>query len=211
MRDNAAQLLADMEASERERTGIKKLKIGYNRVFGYYIDLPAAADTSKLPEEYIRKQTLANHERYITAELKSLEAEISSARERICDIEYRLFCETRASVANRVNRIQDAANAVAELDAVCSLAETAVRNGYVCPEVDESGVIEIHDGRHPVVELTQKDTRFVPNDTHLNLTSDRLAIITGPNMAGKSTYMRQTALIVLMAQMGSLCPPGARR
>ena len=206
VRDNAAQLLADMEASERERTGIKKLKIGYNRVFGYYIDLPAAADTSKLPEEYIRKQTLVNHERYITAELKSLEAEISSARERICDIEYRLFCETRASVANRVNRIQDAANAVAELDAVCSLAETAVRNGYVCPEVDESGVIEIHDGRHPVVELTQKDTRFVPNDTHLNLTSDRLAIITGPNMAGKSTYMRQTALIVLMAQMGSFVP-----
>ncbi len=109
-------------------------------------------------------------------------------------------------MANRVNRIQDAANAVAELDAVCSLAETAVRNGYVCPEVDESGVIEIHDGRHPVVELTQKDTRFVPNDTHLNLTSDRLAIITGPNMAGKSTYMRQTALIVLMAQMGSFVP-----
>ncbi len=204
--DNAAQLIADLEARERARTGIKKLRVGYNRAFGYYIDLPASAGSVKLPDEYIRKQTLANNERYITAELKSLEAEIFSARERICEIEYRLFCELRARVAGKINRVQDTSDTVAELDAVCSLAEAAVRNGYVCPEVDDSGEIDIREGRHPVVELMQKDTRFVPNDTRLNCGADRLAIITGPNMAGKSTYMRQTALIVLMAQMGSFVP-----
>ncbi len=206
VRENAAGLIAEMEARERERTGVKKLRIGYNRVFGYYIDLPASADASALPAEYVRKQTLANHERYITAELKGLESEISSARERICELEYRVFCETRAKVAARIGRVQATAEAVAELDAVCSLAQAAVKYGYVCPEVDLSGEIEIRDGRHPVVELMQKDSRFVPNDTHLNLTTDRMAIVTGPNMAGKSTYMRQTALIVLMAQMGSFVP-----
>ena len=127
VRENAAGLIAEMEARERERTGIKKLRIGYNRVFGYYIDLPASADASALPAEYVRKQTLANHERYITAELKGLEAEISSARERICELEYRVFCETRAKVAARIGRVQATAEAVAELDAVCSLAEAAVR------------------------------------------------------------------------------------
>ena len=206
VRDNAAQLIAGLEARERERTGVRKLKIGYNRVFGYYIDVPGSVDASSLPDEYVRKQTLANHERYFTVELKSLEAEISTARERVCRLEYCLFCETRAKIAKQVDRIQAAAEAVAELDALCSLAETAVRNGYVCPDVDDSGVIDIRDGRHPVVELMQKDARFVPNDTFLNRGDDRLAIITGPNMAGKSTYMRQTALIVLMAQMGSYVP-----
>ena len=206
VRENAAQLIAGLEARERERTGIKKLKVGYNKVFGYYIDVPGKVPAEQLPEDYIRKQTLVNNERYYTAELKALEAEISSARERICDIEYRLFCEVRAGVAARVGRIQAAAGLIAELDAVCSLAEAAVRNGYVCPEVDLSGEIRICGGRHPVVELMQKETRFVPNDTHLNLGGDRLAIITGPNMAGKSTYMRQTALIVLMAQIGSFVP-----
>ena len=206
VRDNAAQLIRDMERSEQERTGIKKLKIGYNRVFGYYIDVPASAGDVKLPDEYIRKQTLANHERYFTAALKTLESEISTARDSVNRIEYDIFCSLRGKIAARVGRVQAAADAVARADTLYSLAETAVRNGYVCPEVDDSGVIEIHAGRHPVVEQMQKDTLFVPNDTYLNQGSDRLAIITGPNMAGKSTYMRQTALIVLMAQIGSFVP-----
>ena len=209
VRDNAASLIKQMERSEQERTGIKKLKIGYNRVFGYYIDVPASAQGAALPDEYIRKQTLANHERYFTAELKALEAEISNARESVNSIENSIFCALRGGIAAKVDRVQATAEAIARLDAVCSLAETAVRNGYVRPEVDDSGVIEIHAGRHPVVEQMRKDTLFVPNDTYLNLSSDRLAIITGPNMAGKSTYMRQTALIALMAQIGSFVPARA--
>lgn len=206
MRDNGAKMVAELEARERERTGIKKLKVGYNKVFGYYIDVPNSAGGVQLPEEYIRKQTLVSNERYFTPELKELENTLLTAKERIAELEYRHFTQVRESVASKVDRIQKAAAAVALLDTVCSLAETAVRNGYVCPEIDLSGGIGIREGRHPVVEQAQKDTLFVPNDTFLNTGDDRVAIVTGPNMAGKSTYMRQTALIVLMAQMGSFVP-----
>ena len=206
LRDNSVDTISAMESREQERTGIKKLRIGYNRVFGYYIDVPGKVPESELPADYVRKQTLVNHERYFTVELKALEAELASARDSLARLEYELFCETRGRVAAELARIQASAEAAAELDSLCSLAETAVRNGYTCPELDMSGVIDIRGGRHPVVELMQRETRFVPNDAYLNMSTDRLAVITGPNMAGKSTYLRQTALIVLMAQMGSYVP-----
>ena len=206
VRDNGARLVAELEARERERTGIKKLKVGYNKVFGYFIDVPKSAGEDKVPADYIRKQTLVSNERYFTQELKELETTLLTARERINELEYRYFCELRDAVAAEVERIQATAAAVARLDALCSLAEVAVRNGYTMPQVDASRGIRIVEGRHPVVEQTMKDVLFVPNDTTLNDGDDRVAIVTGPNMAGKSTYMRQTALIVLMAQMGSFVP-----
>ena len=206
VRDHGAQTVAELEQRERERTGAKKLKIGYNKVFGYYIAIPNSAGITELPEDYIRKQTLVSSERYFTHELKELENTLLTARERIAELEYQLFNEVRQLVADEVARVQAAADAVARLDALCSLAETAVKNNYVCPEVDLSRTIDIREGRHPVVEQAQKDSLFVPNDTFLNDADDRVAIVTGPNMAGKSTYMRQTALIVLMAQMGSFVP-----
>ncbi|MCQ2558088.1 MAG: DNA mismatch repair protein MutS [Oscillospiraceae bacterium] len=206
MRDNGAQMVTELEARERERTGIKKLKIGYNKVFGYFIDVPRSAGEANIPAEYIRKQTLVSNERYFTPELKELENSLLNARERINSLEYDGFIAIRNSIAAKVDRIQKTAEAVARLDALCALAETAVRNGYTMPEVDVSGTIQILDGRHPVVEQTLKDVLFVPNDTYLNQKEDTVAIVTGPNMAGKSTYMRQTALIVLMAQMGSFVP-----
>ena len=206
VRDHGAQTVAELEQRERERTGAKKLKVGYNKVFGYYIDIPNSAGITELPEDYIRKQTLVSSERYFTHELKELENTLLTARERIAELEYQLFNEVRQLVADEVARVQAAADAVARLDALCSLAETAVKNNYVCPEVDLSRTIDIREGRHPVVEQAQKDSLFVPNDTFLNDADDRVAIVTGPNMAGKSTYMRQTALIVLMAQMGSFVP-----
>ena len=206
VRDNGAALVAGLEQRERERTGIKKLKLGFNKVFGYYIDVPNSAGDVPLPEEYIRKQTLVSSERYFTPELKELENTLLTARERIAELEYQLFTELRLFVAGEVARVQAAAEAVAKLDVYCSLAEAAVKNRYVCPEVDLSPTLDIKEGRHPVVEQAQKDDLFVPNDTFLNGTTDRCAIVTGPNMAGKSTYMRQTALIVLMAQIGSFVP-----
>ena len=206
VRDNGASMVAELEQRERERTGIKKLKLGFNRVFGYYIDVPNSAGDVPLPEEYIRKQTLVSSERYFTPELKELENTLLTARERIAEIEYQRFNELRLFVAGEVARVQAAAELVARLDVFCSLAEVAVRNRYVCPEVDLSQTLDIKEGRHPVVEQAQKDVLFVPNDTFLNGTTDRCAIVTGPNMAGKSTYMRQTALIVLMAQIGSFVP-----
>ena len=206
VRDNGASMVAELEQRERERTGIKKLKLGFNRVFGYYIDVPNSAGDVPLPEEYIRKQTLVSSERYFTPELKELENTLLTARERIAEIEYQRFNELRLFVAGEVARVQAAADLVARLDVFCSLAEVAVRNRYVCPEVDLSQTLDIKEGRHPVVEQAQKDVLFVPNDTFLNGTTDRCAIVTGPNMAGKSTYMRQTALIVLMAQIGSFVP-----
>ena len=206
VRDNGARLVAELEARERERTGIKKLKVGYNKVFGYFIDVPKSAGEEHIPADYIRKQTLVSNERYFTQELKELENTLLTARDRINELEYRYFCEVRDAVAAEVERVQATAAAVAKLDALCSLAETAVRNGYTKPDVDTSRVIRIVEGRHPVVEQTMKDVLFVPNDTTLNDGDDRVAIVTGPNMAGKSTYMRQTALIVLMAQMGSFVP-----
>jgi len=206
VRDNGARMLSDLELRERERTGIKKLKIGYNKVFGYYIDIPSSAGAETVPEDYIRKQTLVSNERYFTQELKELENELLTARDTINGMEYDIFSEVRAAAAENVDRIQAASDAVARLDVLCSLAETAVRGGYTMPEVDASKSLEIIEGRHPVVEAAMKDVLFVPNDTVLNDTHDRVAIVTGPNMAGKSTYMRQTALIVLMAQMGSFVP-----
>jgi len=206
VRDNGARLVQELEARERERTGIKKLKVGYNKVFGYYIDVPKSAGLENVPEDYIRKQTLVSNERYFTQELKELENTLLTAKDRINDLEYRYFCEVRDSVAAKVERVQQAADAVARLDALCSLAEVAVRNAYTCPEIDTSRTLHIVQGRHPVVEQSMKDVLFVPNDTFLNDQDDRVAIVTGPNMAGKSTYMRQTALVVLMAQMGSFVP-----
>ena len=206
VRDNGAQMVTQLEARERERTGIKKLKVGYNKVFGYYIDVPRSAGLENVPEDYIRKQTLVSNERYFTQELKELENTLLTARESINELEYQIFCELRDRVAQQVGRVQAAADAVARLDALCSLAETAVRNNYSMPEVDASADLHILEGRHPVVEQTLKEVLFVPNDTYLNDRDDRVAIVTGPNMAGKSTYMRQTALIVLMAQMGSFVP-----
>ena len=201
--------MAVIEARERERTG-KKLKVGYNRVFGYYIEIPRSA-SEDVPEGYIRKQTLSNCERFITQELKELETTLLTAKDRLCALEYRLFTELREQIAGEVGRIQAASYAVASFDALCSLAETAAKNNYCMPEVDLSGVIEIRDGRHPVVEKMQTDALFVPNDTFADTDGTRTLIITGPNMAGKSTYMRQTALIVLMAQMGAFVPARTAR
>ena len=206
VRDNGAQMVRELEERERQRTGIKKLKVGYNKVFGYYIDIPKSAGDVEVPAEYIRKQTLVSNERYFTPELKELEDTLLTARERINDLEYRYFCEIRDLAASMVDRVQASAAAVAQLDALCSLSEVAARNNYTMPEVDTSQTLQIVEGRHPVVEQTLQDVLFVPNDTSLNDKTDRVAIVTGPNMAGKSTYMRQTALIVLMAQMGSFVP-----
>ena len=206
VRDNGAQMVTALEARERERTGIKKLKVGYNKVFGYYIDVPRSAGLENVPEDYIRKQTLVSNERYFTQELKELENTLLTARERINELEYQIFCELRDKIAAQVERIQTTADAVARLDVLCSMAEVAVRNNYSMPEVDASRELTILEGRHPVVEQTLRDVLFVPNDTRLNDRDDRVAIVTGPNMAGKSTYMRQTALIVLMAQIGSFVP-----
>ena len=203
-------VIVRMEAAEKERTGIRTLKIGYNKVFGYYIEV-SNSFKDQVPESYIRKQTLVNGERYITQELKDLEHDILSANDRITALEYQLFTDLRLHIAAQAARVQQAAALVAELDALCSLAAVAVKNNYCCPVVDESGVIEIHDGRHPVVEQMRRDSMFVPNDTYMGVKDDRVAIITGPNMAGKSTYMRQVALIVLMAQIGSFVPARAAR
>ena len=199
-----------IEQREREKTGIKNLKIGYNRVFGYYIEV-SKGNLSLVPEHYIRKQTLTNCERYITEELKKLESTVLGAQERLTALEYELFCVLREKIAAQVFRIQRTAQALANLDVLCSLAALACENHYVCPEVDFSGRIEIRDGRHPVVEKMLDGSFFVPNDTMLDNKSDRVAIITGPNMAGKSTYMRQVALITIMAQMGSFVPASAAR
>ena len=206
LRDHGAERIAALEEQERQNTGIKKLKVGYNRVFGYYIDVPKSAGDRPVPDHYIRKQTLVSNERYFTPELKELENSLLTARDRIQTLEYEYFCAVRDAVAAQVCRIQQTAAQIAALDCFCSLAETAVRSRYTMPEVDASTDLVIREGRHPVVEQTLKDVRFVPNDTVLNTGSDRLAIVTGPNMAGKSTYMRQTALIVLMAQIGSFVP-----
>ena len=203
-------VLAEMEAREKEKTGIRTLKIGYNKVFGYYIEV-SNAFRDQVPDTYIRKQTLVNGERYITQELKDLEHEILTASERVVALEYELFTRLRQEIADQSARIQRSATAVAEVDALASFAAVAVRNRYCRPTVDESGVIEIHDGRHPVVEQMLSDSLFVPNDTFMGEREDRVAIITGPNMAGKSTYMRQVALIVLMAQLGSFVPASSAR
>lgn len=203
-------LLASIEAREKEKTGIRTLKIGYNKVFGYYIEV-SNSFKDQVPDSYLRKQTLVNGERYVTRELKDLEQEIMTAGERVNALEYELFSALRDAVAAGAARIQRTAAAVAALDTLCSFAAVAVKNGYCRPIVDDSGVIEIHDGRHPVVERVLRDALFVPNDTYMGEKENRVAIITGPNMAGKSTYMRQVALITLMAQIGSFVPAKSAR
>ena len=197
--------LAQMEAEEKEKTGIRTLKIGYNKVFGYYIEV-SNSFKEQVPDHYIRKQTLVNGERYITQELKDLEHDVLTAKDRDAALEYELFSALRAKLAESVTRVQLAASLIAQLDTLCSFAAVAVKNNYCRPCVDESGVIEIQAGRHPVVEKMRSDALFVPNDTLMGAKEDRVSIITGPNMAGKSTYMRQVALIVLMAQVGSFVP-----
>ena len=208
--DNGKGYLTAVEQSEQEKTGIKKLKIGYNRVFGYYIEVTNSFK-DLVPEHYIRKQTLANCERYITQELKELESKVLGAQERIVRIEFELFSQIRSKIADELERVRVTGKAVARLDVLCSLAYTAVTNNYVRPTVDTSDDVIIKDGRHPVVELMLGGAPFVPNDTHLDCGDYRSAIITGPNMAGKSTYMRQVALIVLMAQIGSFVPASSAK
>ena len=202
--------LADIERRERERTGIPKLKVGYNKVFGYYIEC-GRVHADAIPEDYIRKQTLANCERYVTPELKALEGEVLSASDRLTALEYQLFTQVRENIAAQVERLQKTSRAIACVDVLCSLAKVAQQNHYVKPQMDDLDVIDIKDGRHPVVEQVLEGELFVPNDTLLNCGDDRVYIITGPNMAGKSTFMRQVALIVIMAQIGSFVPASSAR
>ena len=194
-----------IEEAEKKATGIKTLKVGYNRVFGYYIEV-SKSFIGNVPERFIRKQTLANGERYITQELKDMESQMLGASDKITALEYQLFTEVRLKIAENVHRIQKTAFILAKLDVYRSLAEVACRNGYCRPEITYGDEIIIKDGRHPVVEQFAKDSYFVPNDTNLDGGKNRFMLITGPNMAGKSTYMRQTALICLMAQIGSFVP-----
>ena len=197
--------IAAIEAAEKERTGIRTLKVGFNRVFGYYIEV-SKSFMDQVPGHYIRKQTLANCERYITQELKELENQVLTAKGRLTALEYQIFQNLREHLAEQAARVQQTAAAVAATDALCSLATVAVQRGYCRPEITLGNEISIDSGRHPVVEVMLKDSLFVPNDTKLGAADNTVAIITGPNMAGKSTYMRQVALIVLMAQMGSFVP-----
>ena len=197
--------LADLETKEREKTGIKNLRIRYNKVFGYYLEVTNSFK-DLVPDYYTRKQTLANAERYIIPELKELEDTILGAEDKLCALEYELYCEVRNTIAAELTRIQRTAKAVAKLDVIASLALIAERNNYVRPKINEKGVIDIRDGRHPVVEKMIPNDMFIANDTYLDDKKQRISIITGPNMAGKSTYMRQAALIVLMAQLGSFVP-----
>ena len=199
------QWLSQLEAKERERTGIKTMKVKYNRVFGYYLEVTNSFK-DLVPEDYIRKQTLVNAERYVTPELKELENLILGAEDKLYALEYELFCQVRDAVGKEVVRIQKTAKAVATLDAILSLALVAERNNYVRPKINTTGVIDIKNGRHPVVEQMIENDMFIANDTYLDNHKKRISVITGPNMAGKSTYMRQTALIVLMAQLGSFVP-----
>ncbi len=199
------QWLAQLEEQDRERTGIKNLKIRYNKVFGYYFEVTNSY-RNMVPEDYVRKQTLANAERYTTPKLKELEDTILNAEEKLTTLEYDLFCKIRDSIAAELERIQKTAKAVARLDVYASLSLVSERNHYVRPKLNDKGVIDIKDGRHPVVEQMISNDMFISNDTHLDNGSHCISIITGPNMAGKSTYMRQTALIVLLAQVGCFVP-----
>ncbi|MCI8331759.1 MAG: DNA mismatch repair protein MutS [Clostridiales bacterium] len=208
--ENSKGYIESITAREREATGISKLKVGYNKVFGYFIEVTKSS-VHLVPDTYIRKQTLANSERYITDELKNLEATILGAAEKVKNLEYELFCELLTQVKVNKERIQEAARGLALLDVYCALAETAFIGNYVRPEMNAGKAIEIEEGRHPVVEKLCADRYFVPNDTYLDTEKERLALITGPNMAGKSTYMRQTALLCIMAQIGSFVPAAKAR
>ena len=197
--------LIDLEAREKEETGIKNLKVGFNKVFGYYIEV-SKSNVGLVPDRYIRKQTLTTGERYITEELKNLENQILGAEEKVIQLEYNVFVEVREKIERQLQRIQKTANVISMLDVLCSFAIVADEQNYVKPIVDNSGVIDIKDGRHPVIEKILPSGSFVENDTYLDKSQNKLSIITGPNMAGKSTYMRQVALITLMAQCGSFVP-----
>lgn len=202
---NGSSIMESIEEREKSETGIKTLKVGYNKVFGYYIEV-SKSFIPEVPDRYIRKQTLTNCERYITQELKEMETSILSASERVIALEFEIFTSLRHVIADNCERIRNSATQLAELDVYLSFADVASKNSYVCPEVDLSTAIYIKDGRHPVVEKFVTDSYFVPNDTKLDTTDNRMMIITGPNMAGKSTYMRQVAIITIMAQIGSYVP-----
>ena len=207
---DGAGIIASIENEQREKTGIPKLRVGYNKVFGYYIEVTNSYK-DMVPDTYIRKQTLTNCERYITQELKDLEGRIIGAKDRSVGLEYELLCSVRETVSAELSRLQMTAKSIATLDAIASLAQVAVNNNYTCPVISNDGVIDIKDGRHPVVEALLDGAPFVPNDTLLDTDENRCAIITGPNMAGKSTYMRQIALISLLAQIGSFVPARSAR
>ena len=197
--------LIQLEADEKERTGIKNLKVGFNKVFGYYLEVTKSY-LNQVPERYIRKQTLTNAERYITEELKNLENQILGAEERVVNLEYNAFTEIREEIAKNVKRLQTTSEVISTVDVLSSFAQVAEDMNYCMPKVDDNGIIDIKNGRHPVIEKIIGIGTFVENDTYLDKNDNRLAIITGPNMAGKSTYMRQVALITLMAQVGSFVP-----
>jgi DNA mismatch repair protein MutS len=207
---NAKQWIAALEEKERKKTGINSLKIGFNSVFGYYIEV-TKVNSSLVPDDYIRKQTLVNAERYINEELKKYEYEVLNAEDSRREREYDLFIRIRETIAADIRRIQGTATRIAELDALASLAEVAERYNYCCPVVDDDDLIRIVDGRHPVIERMPLPEGFVPNDLLADLDRNRLLVITGPNMAGKSTYIRQVALIILLAQMGSFVPAAEAR
>ena len=197
--------LIELEAKEKEETGIKNLKVGFNKVFGYFFEVTKSY-LNLVPDRYIRKQTLANCERYITEELNELESKILGAEEKVVDLEYKLFIEIRNIIAKNITRLQKASNIVSTLDVLISFAIVAEDLNYTKPNVNNNGIIDIKNGRHPVIEKMLPEGSFIDNDTYLDNGNDRLSIITGPNMAGKSTYMRQVALITLMAQIGSFIP-----
>ena len=209
-RDHGKERLKALEAEEKEKTGIKNLKIGFNKVFGYFLEVTKSYQ-SLVPDTYIRKQTLANAERYITPELKEIEDLVLRSDEKIIDREYKLFCEIREKIKEQSGKIQKTARVIATIDVLASLAEVSVKNAYVMPEIDAGDIIDIKDGRHAVVEHFMRDSLFVPNDTFLNCDENMFSIITGPNMAGKSTYMRQIAIIVILAQMGCFVPAKSAR
>ena len=202
--------LIELEAKEKEETGIKNLKVGFNKVFGYYFEVTKSY-LNQVPDRYIRKQTLANCERYITEELNDLESKILGAEGKVVDLEYKLFIEIRSKIAVNIERLQKASNIVSILDVLTSFAIVAEDLNYIKPEVDEEGIIDIKGGRHPVIEKMLPEGSFIDNDTYLDDKTDRLSIITGPNMAGKSTYMRQVALITLMAQIGCFVPASSAK
>ena len=210
MAGDARSWMARFQASESERTGISGLKIGYNSVFGYFIEIPRG-QVERAPAEYVRKQTIKSAERYVTPELKEFEGKVLRAEERSRELEYELFIELRDEVGRNLARILDTAHALARLDVLAGLAQKASENVYVAPEIDEGDEIEIVDGRHPVLELLPGEDAFVPNDSRLDRSGRLITILTGPNMAGKSTWVRQTALIALMAQIGSFVPARSAR
>ena len=205
IKDGGTTFVAELEARERERTGIKNLKVKFNKVFGYFIEV-SSSQLSKVPDDYMRKQTITNGERFITAELKEIESSVLGASEKLVQLEYEEFQKIREAVCEQMERIEKTAHEIAVTDTIYSLAQAAVKNSYAKPEVNLGSKLEIREGRHPVVEKVLSHSLFVPNDTLLDCGDNRMAVITGPNMAGKSTYMRQTAIIALMAQIGSFVP-----